>query len=174
MEKLDQWLLKRILNTCTSTPKKAKEANTLFLIHPKQLPNNKKSTYLRIGKIFWPQKEDLYPVQLTVSVNLINYQGENYTPTSDLTISNLLLNSVIPVNGACFVCIDLSNSYLFTPFNNKSYYEYVCIPEWVIPEDIMEEYNSKPLIKNGRVLAEYRTYIYGLPQVRRFYLKKLV
>ena len=66
----------------------------------------------------------------------------------------ILLNSVIYKNGACFIYIDLSNFYLITPFNNKSDYEYVWIPGWVIPEDITEEYNLKPLIQNGCVLSE--------------------
>ena len=38
----------------------------------------------------------------------------------------------------------------------------------------MEEYNLKPLIQNGRVLAECRTCIYGLPQEGRFAYIKIV
>ena len=38
----------------------------------------------------------------------------------------------------------------------------------------MEEYNLKPLIQNGRVLAECRTCIYGLPQLGRFAYMKIV
>ena len=91
--------------------------------------------------------------------NLINYQGETYTPTADLTTAKILINSVISTNGDRFICIDLSNFYLTTPFNNKSDHECVWIPEWVIPEDIREEYNLKPLIQNGRVLAELITCI---------------
>ena len=47
-------------------------------------------------------------------------------PTADITTSKLLLNIVISTNGARFICIDLSNFYLITPFNNKSDFEYVC------------------------------------------------
>ena len=38
----------------------------------------------------------------------------------------------------------------------------------------MEEYNLKPLIQNGRALAEFRTFIYSLPQVGHFSYIKLV
>ena len=38
----------------------------------------------------------------------------------------------------------------------------------------MEEYNLKPLIQNGRILAECRTCIYGLPQEGRFAYIKIV
>ena len=95
---------------------------------------------------FWLQKEYPCHLQFTVSRNQINYQGETYTPTDYITTAKLLLNSVISTNGACFIWIDLSNFYLVTPLNNKSDHEYVWIPEWVIPEDIMEEYNLKLLI----------------------------
>ena len=63
---------------------------------------------------------------------------------------------------------------LITPFNKKSDYEYVWIPEWVIPEDTMKEYNLKPLIQNYCFLAECRICIYGLPQAGLFTYIKLV
>ena len=61
-----------------------------------------------------------------------------------------------------------------TPFNNKSDYAYVWIPEWVMPEYIMEECNLKPLTQNGRVLYECRTFIYGIPQAGCFAYINLV
>ena len=38
----------------------------------------------------------------------------------------------------------------------------------------MEEHNLKPLIQNGRVLAECKTFIYGIPQAGHFSYIKLV
>ena len=115
-----------------------KGTNTLFFIRQTQLPENTKPTYFCIWTHFWPQKEDPYRVGFTVRVNRINCQGETYTPTADLTTAKFLLNIIISTNRARFICIDLSNFDLITPFNKKSDYEYVWIPEWVIPEDIME------------------------------------
>ena len=102
--------------------------NTLFFIHRNKLPKNKKPTYLCICAIFLQQKEDPYRVRSFVCGNIFNYQGETYTPTTDLTTTKLLCNSVISTNRVRFNCIDLSKFYLFTPFNNKSDYEYVWIP----------------------------------------------
>ena len=82
------------------------------------------------------QKEDTYHVRFTVGGNIINYKGETYTPTTDLTIAKLLLSSLISTNGARLICIGLSNFHIITPFNNKSEDEHIWIPEWVIPEDI--------------------------------------
>ena len=97
-----------------------------------------------------------------------------YTPTFDITTDKTLLNSFISTNGARFICIDLSNVYLVDTFNNKSDYEYVWIPEWVITGYIMEEYILKSFIQYSRVLDECRTCIYGLPQAGRFSYIKLV
>ena len=124
-----------------------KGTNTIFSICPNRIPKNKKPTYISICTNCWPQNEDPYRVRWTVGGNLINYQVETYAPIYDITTANLLLNSIITTNGARFTCIYLSNFYLITPFNNRSDYKYLWISEWVIYEDIMEEYNLKPLIK---------------------------
>ena len=87
---------------------------------------------------------------------LINYQGSTYKPNYYLTTYKLLLIRFISTNGACFVCIYLSNFYLITPFNKKNNYAYFWIPEWVIHEDIMDKYNIKTLIQNFPVLDERR------------------
>ena len=151
-----------------------KGTNTLFFIKPQDLPPGKKPTYLRICANYRPQKEDPYRIRFTVGGNLINYNGETYTPTADLTTAKLLLNSVISTEGAKFLCIDLSNFYLKSPFTSPDEYEYMWIPLWAIPEDIMKEYNIKELAQNGRVLTEIRTGMYGLPQAGRMAYTKLV
>ena len=48
------------------------------------------------------------------------------------------------------------------------------IPAWAIPPDIMEQYDLHDKISNGKVLAEVRTGIYGLPQAGRLAYLKLV
>ena len=123
------------------------------------IAKNKKQTYFCICSKFRPQKKDPYRVRFTVGKNLIDHQVENYTPTTGIITAKFLLNSLISANSACLICIDLSNFYLITPFNNKSYYENVWIPEWVMPENITEEYNLKIIVQNGRVLDECRTCI---------------
>jgi hypothetical protein len=151
-----------------------KGTNSLHFMHPNQLPKGKTPTYLCICANYRPQKADPYRIRFAVGGNLINYHGKTYTPTADLTTTKLLLNSVVSTPGATFFCIDLSNFYLLTPFSHPSQYEYLYIPEWAIPEDIMEEYNLRPLIKNKRLLADMRTGMYGLPQARRLASVKLI
>ena len=151
-----------------------KGSETMHFIHRDKLPKNKKPTYLRICANYRPQKSDPYRIRWTVGGNLVDYQGETYTPTADLTTAKLLLNSTISTPGAKFFCIDLANFYLITPFTTPSQYEYLWIPTWAIPPDIMTEYNLAPLIHNGRILVEIRTGMYGLPQSGRFAYIKLI
>jgi len=151
-----------------------KGTETLHFISMDKLPKGKIPTYLRICANHRPQKEDPYRVRWTVGGNLIVYLGETYTPTADQTTAKLLLNNIVSTPGATFLCLDLGNFYLETPFNHPSEYEYIYIPAWAIPDNIMEEYNLRPLIKNGRLLAEIRTGMYGLPQAGRLAYIKLI
>ena len=89
------------------------------------LPKGKKPTYLRICVNHRPHKADPYRIRMTVGGNLIEYNGEPYTPTVDLTTVKLLFNSVISTPGATFFCLDLSNFYLITQFEDPSQYEYI-------------------------------------------------
>ena len=151
-----------------------KGTETLHFIDADQLPAGKIPTYLRICANHRPQKEDPYRVRWTVGGNLIVYLGETYTPTADQTTAKILFNNVVSTPGATFFCLDLANFYLETPFTHPSQYEYIWIPAWAIPDDIMDEYNLRPLIKNGRILAEIRTGMYGLPQAGRMAYIKLI
>ena len=148
--------------------------NTIFFKHPDELPPSKKATYLRICSNYRSQKADPYRVRFTVGGNLVEYHGNTYTPTANLTTAKLLINSVLSTPNAKMLGLDLSNFYLISPFKNPSQYEYMWIPAWVIPADIMKEYNLKTKIKNGKTLAEIRTGMYGLPQAGRMAYKKLI
>jgi hypothetical protein len=84
------------------------------------------------------------------------------------------MNSTISTPGARFLCMELSNIYLITPFTDPSQYEYLWIPTWAIPDDIMDEYKLQTLIHKGRILLEIRTGMYGLPQSGCFAYIKLI
>jgi hypothetical protein len=140
--------------TCLSQGhKNSDDKNSLHFMHPNQLPKGKKPTYLCICANYGPQKANPYRIQFTVGGNLLNYFGETYTPTANLTTSTTrLFNSAVSTPGTTFFCLDLSNFYLLIAFAHPSKYEYLYIPEWAIPEDIMEEYNLCPLIRKKNSL----------------------
>ena len=47
--------------------------------------------------------------------NQINYPGDTGTPTADMTLFKIILNSVISTKGARCMMIDLKDFYLNTP-----------------------------------------------------------
>ena len=47
--------------------------------------------------------------------NRINYPGEVGTPTADVMVAKIMLNSVVSTFNAKFMSIDISNFYLSTP-----------------------------------------------------------
>jgi hypothetical protein len=174
---MGSWLLQRDFARLAQGRKDAsvKGTESIHFINFRQLPKGKKTTYLRICANYRPHnKSDPYRIRWTVGGNLVDYQGETYTPTADLTTTKLLMNSTISTPGAGFFCMDLSNFYLITPFTDPSQYEYLWIPTWAIPEDIMDEYKLQPLIHKGRILVEIQSGMYGLPQSGRFAYIKLI
>ena len=138
----------------------------------KNIPADRKVTYGRLVVDYRPQKEDPNRVRLTAGGNLIDYPGELYTKTADLTTTKLLWNSVISTPGARYMCLDIKNFYLCAPLDR---YEYMKMPLSIFPDHIVDQYDLKNKAKNGFVYLEIRRSIYGLPQSGKLaneYLKK--
>ena len=57
----------------------------------------------------------------TVGENLINYPDDVGTPTADLLLIKIFLNSVISTKGARFANTDLANFYLMMPLKQPKY-----------------------------------------------------
>ena len=79
------------------------------------------------------------------------YTGDVSTPMADITTSKLIVNSTIYTPGAGYMCCDINNLYLGTPFSR---YEHIKIPIDIIPEEIILEYNLVNLANNGYVYCE--------------------
>jgi len=65
---------------------------------------------------------------------------------------------------------DLKDFYLGTPLAR---YEYMRIPVAMLPDEILDHYNLRPLIHNGHVYVEIRKGMYGLPQAGRIANERL-
>ena len=146
-----------------------KGTNTMHFIDLRQLPKNRRATYLRIVAAYRAQKADPYRVRWTVGGNLVDYPGIVYTPSADLTTVKILLNSIISTKDAKFVNIDIKDFYLNTPMSR---YEYMWVPVKLIPPDIFREYKLEKLVHKDRVLVKIRKGMYGLPQAGRIALLK--
>ena len=66
-----------------------------------------------------PQKKEIHRTYMTISRNLLDYQGNTKTPIANLITMKLLLNSILSTPGAKCMTIDIKNFYLETKLKNK-------------------------------------------------------
>jgi hypothetical protein len=94
--------------------------------------------------------------------NLINFPDDVGTPTADLLLIKIFLNSVISTPGARFANADISNFYLMTPLTRP---EYARIKLTDIPDEIVDQYRLKEkATPDGWVYFKVVRGMYGLPQ----------
>ena len=74
--------------------------------------------------------------RFVVGDNCINYPGNVATPTADMFVAKLLLNSVISTRGVKFMTMDISNFYLMISLKQP---EYICISINYIRKEIITE-----------------------------------
>ncbi len=92
--------------------------------------------------------------------NLINYPDDCGTPTADLFMVKLMLNSVISMPNAKFMTINIKDFYLMTPMER---YEYFRMKLELFLPNIIEEYRLRNKVDaDGNVFCEVRQGMYGL------------
>ncbi len=107
-------------------------------------------------------KTETHRTRLTAGGDSINYPEDVGTPTADMTLVKMMLNSVISMRGAKCVMLDIKYFYLNTPMKR---YEYMHIKITNIPEEIIKEYKMRGIVtEDGYVYCEIRKGMYGLPQ----------
>jgi hypothetical protein len=108
--------------------------NSIFVMthnEIKNIPCTQTITYARIVVDFCPQKDDLYCIRITAGGNLITYPEELSTRTADLTTSKLIWNSVLSMEGAKYMCLDIKDFYLTAALNR---YDYMKMPLTLFPK----------------------------------------
>jgi hypothetical protein len=102
-------------------------------------------------------------IQATLGGTLIHYPKDVGTPTANVLLNKIFLNSVISTDGAKFATVDLSNFYLMTSLKQP---EYGRVKQTDIPDKIIEEYElCEKATPNGWVY--FKVVVrgkYGLPQ----------
>jgi hypothetical protein len=135
------------------------------------MPKGRNAAYLQAVSAYCPEKSQPYRVRWTVGGDQVDYPFDVSTKTADLTTAKLLFNSVLSTPGAMFLTADLKDFYLGTPMSR---YEYMRIPIWMLPDNIIEQHNLTPLFHNGSFCVEIRRGMYGLPQAGRLANDQLV
>ncbi len=90
----------------------------------------------------------------TVGGDNINYPGNCATPTRDLTLFKIMLNSVISTPGAWFMSLDIKNFYLNMPMLR---YEYIRIKIDDVLEEIIKQYNLHEKVDNDGYVSHQST-----------------
>ena len=141
-----------------------KGTNTIKFIMENEVPQQRKKdvTYGQFVCTIRPEKEEQERTRFTVGGDKINYPGEVATPTADMLVAKMLMNSVISTKGAKFMTMDISNFYLMTPLKRP---EYVKIKISDIPAEIIKEYElNDKVTEKGYIYIQANRGMYGLPQ----------
>ena len=143
---------------------RVKATDTIRFIHKHEIPADrfKDVTYIKFVCTIRTEKKDPYRTRATMGGNLINYPEDVGTPTANMLLVKIFLNSVISTKGAKFANADIANFYLMTPLKRP---EYAKIRLSDIPEEIIVEYNLKEkATSDGWVYIKVIRGMYGLPQ----------
>jgi hypothetical protein len=138
--------------------------NTIFFIHKHEIPQDrhKDVTYIKFVSSIQTEKEDPHQIRATLGGNLIHYPQDVRTPTANLLLIKIFLNSVISTDGAKFATADLSNFYLMMPLKRL---EYGRVKQMDIPDEIIDEYKlCEKATPDGWVYFKVVQGMYGLPQ----------
>jgi hypothetical protein len=138
--------------------------NTIFFVHKHEIPQDrlKDVTYIKFVSSIQTEKEDPHQIRATLGGNLIHYPKDVRTPTANLLLIKIFLNSVISTDEAKFATADLSNFYLMTPLKRP---ENGRVKQTDIPDEIIDEYNlCEKATPDGWVYFKVVQGMYGLPQ----------
>ena len=143
---------------------RVKATDTIRFIPKSDIPPDrlKDVTYIKFVCQVRTEKDEPNRTRATFGGNLIHYPDDVGTPTADLLLIKIFLNSVISTPGARFATADLSNFYLCTPMPRP---EFGRVKLSDIPDEIIEEYKLREIAtKDEWVYFRADKTHYGLPQ----------
>ncbi len=135
----------------------------MFVMNPANIPNiptNQTVTYANVVVNHPPPKEDPNQIRITVGGNLINYPGELTTRTADITTSKLHWNSVLSMQNAKYMCLEIKIFYLLAPLNR---YKYMRIQIGLFTLWIIKQYYLNNNVYHGHIYLEMRKVVWGFP-----------
>ncbi len=123
--------------------------NTFKFIRKDQVPTKrmKDVTYGSFSCDLKPNKEEKERTRLTVGGDQINYPDDCGTPTADMTLFKILVNSILSTPKAKCLMIDIKDFYLNTPMLRP---EYMKLKITDIPQEVVEHYELTDVISHAR------------------------
>jgi hypothetical protein len=137
---------------------------TIRFIRKEDVPDDRKKdvTYGSFSCDLKPNKEEKERTRLTMGGDRINYPDDCGTPTADMILFKILVNSILSTPKAKCLMLDIKDFYLRTPMARP---EYMRLKITDIPEEIIEHYNLREIVTaDGYVYCEVTQGMYGLPQ----------
>lgn len=137
--------------------------DTMEFIAVNTVPKDRDVTYLTMVYDHRPLKSEPYRCRIVVGGDKLSYDEDASAPTTDLTETKLLLNSVISDawKGARFCSADLKDFFLASPMKRP---EYAKVHIKYIPQDIIDQYKLMDLVHNDYVYIKIKRGMYGLKQ----------
>jgi hypothetical protein len=116
-----------------------KGTDTIQFIHKHKILADRLQdvTYIKFMCTVRTKKKSPHQTRATMGSNLINYPDYVGTPTANLLLIKIFLNSVISTKGAKFANTDLANFYLTKPLKRPKYTK---IKLSDIPKEVINEY----------------------------------
>jgi hypothetical protein len=122
--------------------------DTCFFTTLKNIPEDRKITYVKIVCDNKPHKQEKERTRLTLGGDRIDYSGGVATSTADITTFKILMNSTLSTEDAAMMMMDIKNYYLGTKLSR---FEYMKMLLSRFPEEIIKKYNLNALAVNGWV-----------------------
>jgi hypothetical protein len=83
--------------------------DTCFFVELKNIPKDRKITYVKIVCYYKPHKKEKERVRLTVGGNRLAYSGDVTTSTADITTFKIIINSILSTADAAMMMMDIKN-----------------------------------------------------------------
>ena len=124
---------------------RVKGTNTIKFIHKDQVPANRMKDVASdsFSCNYKPNKEEEEWTRLTAGGNQINYPDDCGTPTADMTLFKILINSILSTLRAKCIMINIKDFYLRHPMKRP---EYMRLKIMDIRQEVIKQYNLMLLV----------------------------
>ena len=112
------------------------ENNTIFFVHPSEIPLHKKVTYGRLVVDIRPLKSEKYRVRVTVGGDKLEFVGDASSVAASLSTVKLLSNSVVSTEDAIFTTADVKDFFYGSILPDP---EYMKLALKIIPQEIIQQ-----------------------------------
>ena len=133
-----------------SIGKRIEGTSTFYVIKFEDIPKDRINEICYTSVVFEVRPGKKYPsrTRITICGTNICYLGDVGTNTASLEIFKLMINSILSIAGAKYVCFDIDFFNFSTPLGRP---EYVKIQLSKIPQEFITEYNLNNSVHKGWV-----------------------